>query len=68
MQRFGEDELNADWGNSFVQCVNKFVTCILDGEQPDMSAEDSRETYKFARASQLASRENRPVTLAEVRD
>ena len=68
MQRFGEDELNADWGNSFVHCVNEFVTCILNDDQPNMSAEDSRETYKFARASQLAARENRPVTLAEVRD
>ncbi len=68
MQRFGEDELNADWGNSFVRCVNEFVNGILEGRQPDMTAEDSRKTYKFARASQLAARENRPVTLSEVRD
>ena len=66
MIRVTEDEINADWGNSFVQCVNEFVNCILTGEQPDMTAEDSRETYKFARASQLAARENRPVTLREV--
>ena len=68
MIRVSEDEMNADWGNSFVQCVNEFVRCILDGDQPNMSAEDSRETYKFARASQLAARANRPVTLSEVSD
>ena len=68
MQRFGADEINADWGESFKQCTNQFVRCILDGGQPNMSAEDSRETYKFARASQLAARENRPVTLSEVQD
>ena len=66
MHRVTEDEINADWGNSFVRCVNEFVTCILENRQPDMTAEDSRETYKFARASQLAARENRPVTLNEV--
>ena len=68
MNRVTEDEINADWGNSFVRCVNEFVNGILEGRQPDMTAEDSRETYKFARASQLAARENRPVTLSEVRD
>ena len=68
MQRFGEDEINADWGESFKQCTNQFVRCILEGGQPNMSAADSRETYKFARASQLAARENRPVTLSEVQD
>ena len=68
MQRFGEDEINADWGESFKQCTNEFVRCILEGGQPNMSAADSRETYKFARASQLAARENRPVTLNEVQD
>ena len=66
MHRVTENEVNADWGNSFVQCVNEFVECVVDGRQPDMTAEDSRETYKFARASQLAARENRPVTLDEV--
>lgn len=66
MTRVTEDEINADWGNSFVNCVNEFVTCILENRQPDMTAEDSRETYKFARASQLAALENRPVTLKEV--
>ena len=66
MHRVGEDEINADWGDSFKECVNEFVTCILAGKQPDMSAEDSRETYKFARASQLAARENRPVSLSDV--
>ena len=66
MHRVTEDEINADWGDSFVRGVNEFVTCILEGRQPDMTAEDSRETYKFARASQLAARENRPVTLEEV--
>ena len=68
MNRVSEDEINADWGNSFVQGVNEFVDGIVNGRQPDMTAEDSRETYKFARASQLAARENRPVTLAEVSD
>lgn len=68
MNRVTEDEINADWGNSFVRCVNEFVNGILEGRQPDMTAEDSRETYKFARASQLAARENRPATLSEVRD
>ena len=56
MHRVTEDEINADWGNSFVRCVNEFVTSILENRQPDMTAEDSRETYKFARASQLAAR------------
>lgn len=68
MNRVTEDEINADWGNSFVQCVNQFVYGILENRQPNMTAEDSLETYKFARASQLAARENRPVTLSEVRD
>ena len=68
MHRTGENEINADWGDSFKQCVNEFVNCILNGSQPNMTAEDSRETYKFARASQLAARENRPITLDEVRD
>ncbi len=68
MHRVGESEIDADWGNSFKQCTQEFIDCILAGKQPDMSAEDSRETYKFARASQLAARENRPVTLSEVQD
>ena len=68
MHRTSEDEINADWGESFKQCTYEFVNCILNGGQPNMPAADSRETYKFARASQLAARENRPVTLDEVQD
>ena len=68
MHRVSDAEINSDWADSFKRCVFEFVDCIVDGGQPDMSAEDSRETYKFARASQLAARENRPVTLDEVRD
>ena len=68
MNRVGEDEINADWGDSFRLCVAEFVDCILNGRQPNMTATDSRETYKFARASQLAARENRPVSLDEVSD
>jgi predicted dehydrogenase len=68
MRRIGEDEINADWGDSFKQCTYEFIKCIIEGGQPNMSAQDSRETYKFARASQLAAKENRPATLNEVRD
>ena len=68
MRRIGEDQINADWGESFKRCTSQFVECILNGRQPDMTAEDSRRTYRFARASQLAARENRPVTLEEVQE
>ena len=68
MRRFDKHDLNDDWGESFKQCAYEFIDCIQNGGRPNMSAEDSRETYKFARASQLAARENRPVTLSEVRD
>ncbi len=68
MHRVGEDEINADWGDSFKRCTYEFINCILNGGQPNMTAADSRETYRFARASQLAARENRPVSLDEVRD
>ena len=68
MNRVTEDEINAEWGESFKRCVHEFINCIINGDQPNMTAADSRETYKFARASQLAARENRPVTLEEVRD
>ena len=68
MHRVNEDEINAEWGHSFKVCVAEFVDGILNGKQPNVTAVDSRETYKFARASQLAARENRPVTLDEVRD
>ncbi len=68
MQRFGEDEINADWGDSFKRCTEEFIRCIIEGGQPNMTAADSRETYKFARASQLSARENRPVSPSEVRE
>ena len=66
MTRYTEDDLNADWGDSFKRCTQEFIDCIINGGQPNITAADSRETYRFARASQLSATQNRPVTLQEV--
>ena len=66
MTRVSEDEIDVDWGTSFVRCTAEFIENIRDGNAPTMTGEESREVYRFARAGQLAARENRPVSPYEV--
>lgn len=66
MIRVGADEIDADWGASFRIGTKELVDCILNDATPGLNAEEGREIYRFVRAAQMSSRDNRPVKPEEV--
>ncbi len=66
MTRVWDNQIDADWGSSFKAGTKEFVDSIANGGSPGLSAEEGREVYRFVRAAQLSSRENRPVAPDEV--
>lgn len=58
------DDVNADWGASFIGSGQHFVDALNTNRSPILTGEQGLEVLDFTIAAQVAARENRVVTLS----
>ncbi len=60
------EDMEVDWGDSFRVGGEEFTAAIVNGGQPDMSAELARAVLAFQRAAILSAEEHREVAVKEM--
>jgi predicted dehydrogenase len=55
------------WENSFVECTRHFISILENGGKPELDGTDAKSVLEMAIAAQISSREQREVSIEEIR-
>ena len=60
------EDVDSDWGQSFVNGVQYFIDCVLEGKKPKFTAEDGKKSIQFVLAAYKSAQESREVNVKEI--